>query len=329
MVSVIIPVYNVAPYLREALDSVIHQTYRFLQILIIDDGSTDGSGSVCDEYLVDPRVTVIHQENRGLSNARNVGLDLVTGEYVCFLDPDDVFHPGFIEELLKIMLSEHPDIAVCKYTVIATTGKTQKKKRQSYGPRLKQGKYGRIDSLRALVDGRLNAAVWNKLYRKEIWNNIRFPEGHNYEGTDTSFRILDICDTVYVTDKQLYYYRKRPGSITQTITKENINDWNLANDHLDAFVREHTPEIFNPEQLRKTRDSRIIRMIVQYVRGPIDTEYAAELKRQIIAAGKEAGNCGFRTRVVFWIFRISPWFLRASYSIYNPLRLLVLKVTGK
>ena len=105
LVSVIIPVYNVAPYLREALDSVIHQTYHSLQILIIDDGSTDGSASICDEYLSDPRVIVIHQDNRGLSNARNVGLDLMTGEYTAFLDSDDAYHPTFIENLVDIILN--------------------------------------------------------------------------------------------------------------------------------------------------------------------------------------------------------------------------------
>jgi len=228
MVSVIVPVYNVAPYLREALDSVIHQTCQSLQILIIDDGSTDGSGSVCDEYLTDPRVTVLHQENKGLSNARNAGLDLAAGEYVCFLDPDDAFHPRFIEELLEIMLSKHPDTAVCNYAVIRTIGRLQDKKGQPTSRLLKQGKYGRTESLRAFVDRRLNTAVWNKLYRKELWKDIRFPDGHNYEDIDTLPRILERCDTVYVTDQRLYYRRKRPGSITQTTTKKNIRDRNLA-----------------------------------------------------------------------------------------------------
>lgn len=330
LVSVIIPVYNVAPYLREALDSVIHQTYRNLEILIVDDGSTDESGSICDEYLSDPRVTVIHQENKGLSNARNVGLDLMTGEYVGFLDPDDAFHPGFIEELLKIMISEHPDIAVCKYTKVVTTGRIlEEKKRKAFGPRMKQGKYGRIESLRALVDGRLNTSVWNKLYRKEIWNDIRFPDGHNYEDMDTLFRIINICDTVYVTDQDLYYHRMRKGSITQTISKKNIDDKNLAYAHLDAFVLEHIPEIFSQDQVKKTRQSCINTMMVQYVKNSVDPEFARELKRQIIDTGKKAEDYGLRTRVAFLLFRISPWLLKVSYSIYYPMRLLVLKVTGK
>ncbi len=93
LVSVIVPVYNVLPYLQEALDSLIGQTYRELEIILIDDGSTDGSGDVCDEYAErDQRINVIHQENKGLSAARNVGLDEANGDYIAFLDPDDAFH---------------------------------------------------------------------------------------------------------------------------------------------------------------------------------------------------------------------------------------------
>ena len=123
LVSVIIPVYNVAPYLREALDSVIGQTYHNLEILIIDDGSTDGSESICDEYKSDARVTVIHQKNGGLSNARNTGLDLAQGEFVCFLDPDDAYDTFFVERLIAPMISDHHDIAVCRFSVYKTTGR--------------------------------------------------------------------------------------------------------------------------------------------------------------------------------------------------------------
>jgi glycosyltransferase involved in cell wall biosynthesis len=100
LVSVIIPVYNVAPFLRESLDSVINQTYTDLEIIIIDDGSTDSSGLICNEYTMDCRVKVVHQSNGGLSVARNIGLDIFRGDYVTFLDPDDVFMPDMSKRLI-------------------------------------------------------------------------------------------------------------------------------------------------------------------------------------------------------------------------------------
>lgn len=105
LVSVIVPVYNVKPYLNEALDSVINQTYRNQEIILIDDGSTDGSGEICDEYATrDNRIKVIHQTNQGLSAARNAGLDIMHGSVISFLDSDDAFHPQMIEIMLHEMI---------------------------------------------------------------------------------------------------------------------------------------------------------------------------------------------------------------------------------
>ncbi len=115
LISIVIPVYNVRPYLAEALDSVIHQTYANLEILLVDDGSTDGSGEICDEYASkDPRIRVIHQENKGLSASRNAGLDRMRGESVAFLAPDDAFDPCFIEKLAAALNREQADLAMCK-----------------------------------------------------------------------------------------------------------------------------------------------------------------------------------------------------------------------
>ena len=125
MISVIIPVYNVAPYLREALDSVINQTYKDLEILIIDDGSTDGSSEICDDYTSYPRVIVQHQPNLGLSTARNTGLDMITGDYVAFLDSDDAYHPDCIRSMAVAM--DDADLVISKYTLNYTKGKLEQK----------------------------------------------------------------------------------------------------------------------------------------------------------------------------------------------------------
>ena len=117
LVSVIIPVYNVVPYLQQSIESVIKQTYTNLDIIIVDDGSTDGSGRTCDNYQkLDSRIIVIHQENRGLSGARNTGLDIAQGEYIAFLDPDDMMLPNMIEETVHNISRFDAGIAVCGYS---------------------------------------------------------------------------------------------------------------------------------------------------------------------------------------------------------------------
>lgn len=333
MVSVIIPVYNVFPYLREALDSVVNQTCRELEIIIVDDGSTDGSGSVCDAYREDPRVQVIHQKNRGLSNARNVGLDRMKGDYVAFLDPDDAFHPDFIRLMLDAIKREHSDIVACKRSVHHTTDPLRMNSKSTIPPLLEQGQYDRIDALRALIDGKLNMAVWNKLYRTELWKDIRFPDGHNYEDLDTLYRILDQCRSVYMLDQSLYLHRKRPGSITDTHSIENIRDRELACAHLTAFVAAHTPEIFTEKQLKKTRQSRLNNMMAEFatVKSAEKKTNSLEQRNQIISLGKEMGmkNCTFRTRAAYAMVRFCPWLLKISYPINLPIRLLVFRIFGR
>ena len=123
LISIIIPVYNVAPYIREALDSAVNQSYKNLEIISIDDGATDESGQICDEYKTDPRLTVIHQKHQGPGKARNTGLDIATGEYIAFLDPDDAYHPDFIQLMLGAI--EDADIIECQHEVHQLTLKSK------------------------------------------------------------------------------------------------------------------------------------------------------------------------------------------------------------
>ena len=217
LVSVIVPVYNVVPYLQEALDSLLRQTYRNLEILIIDDGSNDGSERICDEYQRrDLRVRVFHQENRGLSAARNVGLEHMRGEVVVFLDPDDVMYPNMIETVLRTMTEKQVRM-VAFGTVLYHNGKTVSSPADGY--------YDRMEALKSyLTKGGLAGAIWTKSFEAELFENIRFKEGHNYADVAVFFRILEKCKTFYAFHEPLFKYRKRPCSITSTNSPENCID---------------------------------------------------------------------------------------------------------
>lgn len=335
LVSVIIPVFNVRPYLADALDSVLCQTYKNLEILMIDDGSTDGSGALCDAYAEkDRRIRVIHQENGGVSRARNTGLERMTGEVVAFLDPDDEYHPDFIASMLNVMQREGSEIVLCRYTLHKTTKKLVQTGRRKE-PQAKAGRYGRIDALRALADGAINVSIWNKLYLRELWENIRFPEGRVYEDFDIAFSIFDVCRSVTVIDQPLYLYRKRPGSITTFVSWEHINDMLEARSHFDAFIQANTPGIFPEEQTKKILCAHFHESIAIYARyagipagtGGLGGE---KLRREIIEEGKELRleAYDFRARASYRMLCACPRLLRILYSVYRPVREIVRKWTG-
>lgn len=331
LVSVIIPVYNVRPYLIEALDSTLSQTYKNLEIIIIDDGSTDGSRAICDAYAEkDDRVVVIHQENKGLSAARNMGLDRMTGDLVAFLDPDDAYDPSFIEETVAAMMRTDADLIVCRFTVHRTTGTLHDHRSMRVFPSIEAGLLDRESALRALVDGRINFGTWNKLYKRDLWNGIRFPDGHVYEDINA---IIDVCSqshTVCVIDQPLYWHRIRPGSITRTCSQDNIRDWIMAFTQYAAYVEEHIPDVFTRDHLTRVRQLQLHGMIARYLQssrqlGKDGKAFVHDLRNQIIASGRKTGIDSFdlRTKVLYVMICWCPWLLKAIYLVYRPARQLV------
>lgn len=337
LVSIIIPVYNVRPYLEEALNSVLRQTYTNLEILLIDDGSTDGSGEVCDEYACrDNRIHVIHQRNHGLSAARNAGLDVMTGDLTAFLDPDDAYADSFIEVLLNTVMTENVDLAMCGYTTHHTTGPLCYPGNGKDQSLLRPGLYDRADALRALVDNALNVGVWNKLYRRDLWRDLRFPDGHVYEDLDITYRIFDHCHSLRCLDQPLYLHRQRAGSITHTVSVDNIRDWHLAMAHFESYIAANIPAIFTSDQLRRHRQKRLSRLIVDYATyvsslGTCRDPFAEKLKKKIFSFENEADiqNCSRRIRAARHMILACPELLRPVYRIYHPVRSFISKVTGR
>lgn len=331
LVSVIIPVYNVKPYLREALDSVISQTYKSLDIIIIDDGSTDGSEIICNEYTSDPRVTVVHQKNGGLSNARNTGLDLVKGDYICFLDPDDAYHPAFIETLLDTALSTQAEMVVCKFSMQKTSGKLgmNEKKLTTNWPNLTSGVYSKEDALRSLVGGDLNVSVWNKFYKKDLWSNVRFPDGHNHEDTDSIYRVIDECQRLSMVDKVLYYNRDRSGSITHNYDEENTMDWIRARSHLEEYVLANNPEIFDDALVARFKRRILKECMGLFAKCSAGTELRNELREMIMNKGRNMEQWDAKTRVAYLMVCYIPSFFRFAYKCYLHFRLFIGEVTGK
>lgn len=219
-ISVIIPVYKVERYLSNCMDSIINQTYRNLEIILVDDGSLDNCGTICEEYAKkDRRIKVIHQENRGLSAARNTGLQIATGDYLGFVDSDDWVELDMYEYLLQNLHKEQAHIAVCGHYE-----HSQKSLRPKGVSRRKA--CGRTEALGLLLQNdEIQNTVWDKLYRRELFAGIFFPEGRTYEDFAVMDQLFLRAERVVFLPEKKYYYRIRPNSISGTVFLGNQIDY--------------------------------------------------------------------------------------------------------
>lgn len=218
LISIIVPVYNVEPYLNKCLDSIVNQTYKKLEIILIDDGSTDNSGLICDEYASkDNRIIVVHQKNKGLSAARNVGLNIAKGDYIAFVDSDDFIEKDMYFTMYNVMNKNYADVCVCNY-IKNTNFETKKIYSEIF--KILTSKQAIKQLLLSYTKLRkkptIEYAVWNKLYRKEIFENVMFPVGKKYEDQFITLLILDKIDKIVWIDADYYNYVQRKNSITKT-----------------------------------------------------------------------------------------------------------------
>ena len=210
LISVIVPVYNVESYLEKCIESIQNQSYKSLEIILVNDGSTDSSGDICDKYAAcDKRIRVIHQKNGGISSARNTGLEVANGDYIAFVDSDDYIELKMYEDLLNILKEYNLDIIEC--------GSFKDKNGMITGGcnDVQIEIYEKDDALRlAMHDG--FTSVWNKLYKRDIVINIRFPEGRKFEDSAISYLYVANANRVGHINRSYYYYRLNLNSITQT-----------------------------------------------------------------------------------------------------------------
>lgn len=332
LISIIVPVYNVLPYLREALDSVLNQTYRHLEIIIIDDGSRDGSGSVCDEYLSNPQVQVIHQENRGLSGARNTGLNHAKGDYITFLDPDDAFHPEMIEQLFKALSRQSADLAVCGYATYETEDLLgEGEKTESFHFEAKAAYISR-DAINDLAEGNFPVIVWNKLYPKHIWETLRFPEGRFYEDIWIMPGILSHCDRIAIVPDALVYHRKRASSITSTFSIHNLQDLIAAHQAAINSMEQIQPSL-SPEWIHKYRENALRLIIFRWARlrkqQRVSETNLAALKTDIRNfAGDPLQFNDRKTKTVWWLFLHCPALLLPAQVCFQAITHILGKERG-
>ena len=219
LISIIVPVYKVEPYIKRCVQSIIEQSYKNIEIILVDDGSPDKSGEICDEFSKkDERIKVIHKPNGGLSDARNAGLKIAKGEYIGFVDSDDYIENDMFECLYKLCTENKAQISIVSYYEYYN-GKLISVRKND-----KLEKFNKTEAIKELlIDSKIQSYAWNKLFKRELFDGIIFPTNKNFEDIATTLLLFEKAEKVVLLEEPKYHYLRRNDSI---IGKKNYKTYN-------------------------------------------------------------------------------------------------------
>lgn len=238
LISVVIPVYNVEQYLSKCIESVLNQTYRNLEVILVNDGSPDGSFKICEEYkLKDTRIKIINKDNGGLSDARNVGIENSSGNYITFIDSDDYIDDDYIDVLYKTLISYNADMSIASHKVIYAKKCINKATGEKFCANSKEI----LEKI--LYDEGIDLSAWGKLYKKSLFNDIKFPTGRLFEDSATTYRLIDASRKIAVNSKSIYNYVIRSNSISNEKFSEKKLDLIISTKEMTDFIRKKYPEL--------------------------------------------------------------------------------------
>lgn len=276
-ISVIVPVYNVAPYLARCVDSLITQTWKNLEILLVDDGSQDDSGRICDAYAgKDPRIRVIHKENGGLSSARNAGLEAAAGEYIGFVDSDDWLEPDAYAGMMNRMEQLDAQL-VCagRYDVDEATGE----KTIGLCPTREECITGEALAGRIFLWDHCDSSACDKLYRRELFQGIRYPEGRVCEDVATTYRIALKAQRAVLCDRPVYNYFHRSGSISKGagITEKTFH-YSQNTAEIYPYIQKNYPKIAPQARFLRVHSLSHILLRLSQAEPEVRKQYAGEYR---------------------------------------------------
>lgn len=319
LMTIIVPVYNVEKYLVRCLDSIVNQTYQNLQIILIDDGSTDNSGKICDEYSNnDQRISVIHKRNEGVSAARNEGLDLAEGKYIGFVDSDDYIELDMYERLYKRIEATDAEMVVCEFTYVNDEG--IKSENESYC--LARRKIDANTYIKRWIDSGYNSIYvvpWNKLYKKKLFEGIRYPVGKYREDEYLIHHLVYQCQNIVCMPDKLYYYVQHEGSIMKSnddflmdYGDALIDRYNLAKRESNSFLQKETIKILANEiwewKVYNNYDKNYNQKYLDYKK-----KVFRIIKQEFFGGGRSTGVYSIREKIWIWMRVTVPKF---SYGVY-------------
>ena len=310
--SVIVPVYKVEKYIHKCVDSILNQSFKDFELILVDDGSPDQCGKICDEYAKkDARVRVIHKENGGQSCARNRGLDIAKGEIIGFVDSDDDIEVNMYKNLIDFMDREELDIAFCDVYLV----RGDRVREQSMYSETKV--LNNVDGLKDNLICKIDNAVWNKIYKKTIFDNLRFTEGIVYEDVRIMYKIFSESKKSGYLKQSLYYYYKRPNStIAQSFNSKSRYDcFKGYKERLEFAIKE------NLDCVEKCRvlavETALATLTAFYANGESkDSKRFLDLVDFLNKNGKFiVKKLKYKNQILLWSF----WNCTAVHKIYSKL----------
>lgn len=304
LVSVIVPIFNIETLISQCVESLLDQTYPNLEIILVDDGSTDSSGDICNSFeFQDARVSVLHKENGGLSDARNVGIAASSGEFIALVDGDDYVSPSYVEHLVSGCLENGVDLSVIGYKKVVPGGSAVLSTVDRSADWTVLERHDALEEL--FYQGRLTTSAWAKLYRRSLFKDISYPVGEIWEDLAVTYRLFGRVDRIAVSDAQEYFYVQHPASITaQSGFERRRSGLKFAAEAVE-YVRETDPSLLSAAKTRQFMEcvyvvSRIpnrrelrslspqLEPIVKATRGPA-LRSSAPLKQRVLAAVAHLG----------------------------------------
>ncbi|MBO4601339.1 MAG: glycosyltransferase family 2 protein [Bacilli bacterium] len=238
LISVVVPIYNVEEYLDKCVQSIVNQTYKNLEIILVDDGSPDNCPKMCDEWVLkDKRIRVIHKHNGGLSDARNAGIDIAKGEYISFVDSDDYLELSYIDFLYDNLVTYNADISMGKQYVRYP----KKTFNTGTGDIYVLNSHDCFDKL--LYSEDFDVSAWAKLYKTILFNGIRYPKGRLYEDSATTYKLIDKSNIIVLNSKPIYNYIIRNNSISNCIFSEKKMDLITSTNEMCNYITEKYPDL--------------------------------------------------------------------------------------
>lgn len=306
LVTIIVPCYKVEKYIRNCIESILHQSYTNWELILVDDGSPDRSGEICDEYAkIDDRIRVIHKKNGGLSSARNAGLDIMRGEYVSFLDSDDFWHSDYLKILMGYIITENAEIAQCGFIRGEET---------SFPPFNKKESYQTYDNHNIFTSEVAKIIMCGKVYKADFFKKVRMPVGLINEDDWTTWKLYYQAKKIVVTNRPLYYYTYNSTSIMgMSKKKPDLRYFGAYEERINYFRKSGEKDLEDVSHMQLCKS-----LMLLYANAMLTHEQREEILERFRESWEEIKHSSvvsFKLKLIFGIFNLCPIIVAKSASL--------------